>query len=70
MPRMITAQSISKYATNSFYTICYIYRNGDDNDNNQPYSKYKHLLTFCIRRYVVVAMKLVHWLQIHAIVHN
>jgi len=33
-------------------------------------SKYNHSLTFCIQRYVVMAIKPMHWLQIHPIVHN
>jgi len=37
---------------------------------NQAYSKYKHSLTFRIRRYVVIATKPVHRLQIRPIVHN
>jgi len=31
---------------------------------------YKHSLTFCVRRYVVIATKPVHLLQIRPIVHN
>ena len=37
---------------------------------NQAYSEYKHSLTFRVRRYVVIATKLVHQLQIRSIVHN
>jgi len=37
---------------------------------NQAYSEYKHSLIFRVRRYVVIATKPVHWLQICPIVHN
>jgi len=37
---------------------------------NQAYSDYKHSLTFCVRRYVVIATKPVHRLQIRPIMHN
>jgi len=37
---------------------------------NQALSEYKHSMTFCIRRYVAVATKPVHRLQIRPIVHN
>jgi len=37
---------------------------------NQAYSEYKHSLTFRVRRYVVIATKPVHRLQIRQIVHN
>jgi len=37
---------------------------------NQAQSEYKHLLTFCVRRYVVIATKPVHQLQIRPIMHN
>jgi len=37
---------------------------------NQPSSEYKHSLTFRVRRYVVIATKTVHRLQIRPIVHN
>jgi len=33
-------------------------------------SEYKHSLIFRVRRYVVIATKLVHRLQIRPIVHN
>jgi len=39
-----------------------------NNNNNQAQSEYKHSLTFCVRRYVVIAMKPVHRLQICPIV--
>jgi len=34
------------------------------------YSEFKHSLKFRVRRYVVIATKPVHRLQIHPIVHN
>jgi len=37
---------------------------------NQVQSEYEHSLTFRVRRYVVVATKPVHLLQIRPIVHN
>ena len=37
---------------------------------NQALSEYKHSLTFRVRRYVVIATKPVHRLQIRATVHN
>jgi len=37
---------------------------------NHAYHEYKHSLTFRVRRYVVIAMKPVHRLQICPIVHN
>jgi len=37
---------------------------------NQTYSEYKHSLTFRVPRYVVIAAKAVHRLQICPIVHN
>jgi len=37
---------------------------------NQAQSEYKHSLTFCIQRYVVIATKPVHQLQVHPIVHK
>jgi len=40
------------------------------NQINQAQSEYKHLLTYRVRRYVVIAMKHVHRLQICPIVHN
>jgi len=42
----------------------------NNNKNNQAESKYKHLLTFRVRRYEAIAMKPVHRLQIRPIVHN
>jgi len=41
-----------------------------NNNNNQAQSEYKHSLTFCVRHYVVIAMKSMHRLQICLIVHN
>ena len=38
--------------------------------SDEAYSKYKHLLTFRVRRYVAVATKPVHRLLIRPIVHN
>jgi len=37
---------------------------------NQTYSEYKHSLTLRVWRYVVIATKPVHRLQIRPIVHN
>jgi len=37
---------------------------------NQVQCEYKHLLTFRVRRYVVIATKPVHRLQIRTIVRN
>ena len=39
-------------------------------NSNQEYSQYEHSLTFRVRRYVVVATKPVHRLQIRPIVHK
>ena len=41
-----------------------------EHKHNQAYSEYKNSLTFRVRRYVVIATKPVHRLQIHPIVHN
>ena len=38
--------------------------------DNQAQSEYKHSLTFCVRRYVVIATKPVHRLQIRPTVHS
>jgi len=38
--------------------------------SDQAYSEHKHSLTFRVRRYVVIATKPVHQLQIRQIVHN
>jgi len=38
--------------------------------NTRHMSEYKQLLTFYVRDYVIIAMKAVHWLLIHPIVHN
>ena len=40
------------------------------NFSHYSYSEYKQSLTFRVRRYVVIATKLVHRLQILLIVHN
>ena len=48
------------------YAIMLLYNHND----NQAQSEYKHSLTFRIRRYVVIATKPVHRLQINPIVHN
>jgi len=37
---------------------------------SHAYSEYKHSLTFRVRRYVVIATKPVHRLQIRPILHN
>ena len=37
---------------------------------NKAQSEYKHSLTFCVCRYVVIAMKSVHGLQIRPTEHN
>jgi len=42
----------------------------NEHNINQARSKYKHSLTFRVRRYVATATKPVHWLQIRPIVHN
>ena len=39
-------------------------------NENQAYREYKHSLTFRVLRYVVIATKPVHRLQIRPIVHN
>jgi len=38
--------------------------------NNKPGIEYEHSLTFRVRRYVVIATKPVHRLQIRPVVHN
>ena len=40
------------------------------NNNNQAEIEYKHSLAFRVRRYVVIATKPVHRLQIRPIMHN
>jgi len=40
------------------------------NVHSQAQSEYKHSLSFRVRRNVVIATKLVHWLQMHPTVHN
>jgi len=47
---------------NHLHNYCY--------NQNQAYSEYKHLLTFRIRRYVVIATKPVHQLQICPTMQN
>jgi len=41
-----------------------------DNNENQTQSEYKHSLTFCIPRYVVIVTKPVHRLKICPIMHK
>jgi len=55
--------SISLTAVQNYYT------NNNNNNANQAQSEYKHLLTFCVRRYVAIAMKPMPRLQICPILH-
>jgi len=58
------SESIWHHITRRHWRVC------TAADINQARSEYKHSLTFHVRHYVVIAMKPVHQLQIHPIVHN
>jgi len=49
---------------------CELSREQSEKYKNKAQSEHKHSLTFRVRRYVVIATKPVHRLQIRATVHN
>jgi len=64
------SEQIFKDIINLQQKTCKDKSNKNNKIQNQAQSKYKHLLTFLIRHYVVIATKPMHQVQICQIVHN